>query len=63
MSVILIFVQSRLALKPDGLFLAAILGGETLKLSIVTVLFLVFKFQSIMHKFAALFFSLVRIYE
>lgn len=24
--------QSRLALKPDGLFLAAILGGETLKL-------------------------------
>lgn len=23
--------QSRLALKPDGLFLAAILGGETLK--------------------------------
>jgi len=24
-------LQSRLALKPDGLFLAAILGGETLK--------------------------------
>ncbi|KAG4392996.1 hypothetical protein GLYMA_04G256001v4 [Glycine max] len=24
-------IQSRLALKPDGLFLAAILGGETLK--------------------------------
>ena len=25
-------LQCRLALKPDGLFLAAILGGETLKL-------------------------------
>ncbi|CAA2986940.1 methyltransferase At1g22800 [Olea europaea subsp. europaea] len=25
-------IQSRLALKPDGLFLAAILSGETLKL-------------------------------
>ncbi|XP_049934878.1 putative methyltransferase At1g22800, mitochondrial isoform X2 [Nymphaea colorata] len=28
-------IQSRLALKPDGLFLAAILGGETLKLLLV----------------------------
>lgn len=29
---VLVYVlQSRLALKPDGLFLAAILGGETLK--------------------------------
>lgn len=27
------FLQCRLAMKPDGLFLAAILGGETLKLS------------------------------
>ncbi|THF97668.1 hypothetical protein TEA_016553 [Camellia sinensis var. sinensis] len=27
-------IQSRLALKPDGLFLAAILGGETLKLEL-----------------------------
>lgn len=29
--------QSRLALKPDGLFLAAILGGETLKLVCIQV--------------------------
>lgn len=34
-----IFWQCRLALKPDGLFLAAILGGETLKLFILRCLF------------------------
>lgn len=30
---LLFFLQCKLALKADGLFLAAILGGETLKLS------------------------------
>lgn len=29
-------LQCRLALKPDGLFLAAILGGETLKSAFFT---------------------------
>lgn len=38
-------LQSRLALKPDGLFLAAILGGETLK----WLLFLFLKVSFVHH--------------
>lgn len=32
----LVLLQCKMALKPDGLFLAAILGGDTLKLFIPT---------------------------
>lgn len=35
----LVLLQCKLALKPDGLFLAAILGGETLKLFSASCLF------------------------
>lgn len=40
-----VFWQCKMALKPDGLFLAAILGGETLKLFVTKFFYCILFFK------------------